>query len=156
MQIVDGIASNDLRQVGELISTTIDFQQSKEARRICVLPNVDVELDELKRNYDGLEHFLNQVAIHLLREIPEWAHPYVKNCIFYPQIGFLTVVSLDPETGRGKYEGEGHADDLWESQFVTNGNIYYKNRHMKELDTEYGDLYCMIVGKLSCVCVLSS
>lgn len=105
-------------------------------------------MDELKRNYDGLEHFLNQVAALLITEIPEWAHAYVKNCIFYPQIGFLTVVSLDPETGRGKYEGEGHAGDIWESQFVTNGNIYYKNPRMKELDTEYGDLYCMIVGKL--------
>lgn len=146
-QIVNGITPNDLRQVGERIATTIDFQQSKEARRICVLPHVDPGLDELKRNYDGLEHFLNQVATHLIAEVPEWARPYVKNCIFYPQIGFLTVVSLDPDTGRGKYEGEGHKGDTWESMFVTDGKIYYKNLRMKELDMQYGDLYCMIVGK---------
>lgn len=107
------------------------------------------DLDALKRNYDGLEPFLNQVAAHLVAELPEWARPYVKNCIFYPQIGFLTVVSLDPETGRGKYEGEGHEGDAWESMFVTDGSIYYKNQCMKELDTQYGDLYCMIVGELS-------
>lgn len=146
--MVSGISPNDLRHVGERIATTIDFDQSREARRICVLPHVDPQLDELKRNYDGLESFLNEVAAHLVAEIPEWAHPYVKNCIFYPQIGFLTVVSLDPETGRGKYEGEVHDGDTWESMFVTNGDIYYKNRRMRELDTQYGDLYCMIVGKV--------
>lgn len=108
---------------------------------------MDASLDALKRNYDGLEHFLNEVAAHLITEIPEWARAYVKNCIFYPQIGFLTVVNLDPETGRGMYEGEGHGDS-WESMFVIDGNIYYKNQRMKELDAEYGDLYCMIVGKL--------
>lgn len=112
------------------------------------MPGISAELDELKRNYDGLESFLNEVAAHLITEIPEWAQQYVKNCIFYPQIGFLTVVSLDPETGRGSYEGEGLVDDLWERMFVTDGDIYYKNRRMKELDGHYGDLYCMIVGKL--------
>lgn len=147
VQLIDGISLNDLRQVGERIAITIDFQQSKEARRICVLPNVDAQLDELKRNYDGLESFLNEVAAHLVMEIPEWARPYVKNCIFYPQIGFLTVVSLDPGTGRGKYEGEGCDGDAWESMFVTDGDIYYKNHRMRELDTQYGDLYCMIVGR---------
>lgn len=146
-QVFDGISSDELRQVGELIATTIDFTQSKEARRTCVLPNIDLELDELKRNYDGLEHFLNEVAAHLITEIPEWGRPYVKNCIFYPQIGFLTVVNFDPKAGRGKYEGEGHGDDVWESMFVTDGDIYYKNRRMRELDRQYGDLYCMIVGK---------
>ncbi|KAJ0121776.1 hypothetical protein J7T55_008943 [Diaporthe amygdali] len=126
---------------------TIDFQQSKEARRTCVMRGVSAELDELKRNYDGLEYFLNEVAALMLEEIPEWAQQYVKNCIFYPQIGFLTVVSLNTESGRGNYEGEGLSDDAWERMFVSDGNIYYKNRRMKELDGQYGDLYCMIVDK---------
>lgn len=112
-----------------------------------MLQGVDPELDELKRNYDGLEHFLNEVAVRLIAEIPEWARQYVKNCIFYPQIGFLTVVSLNPETGRGNYEGEGSGGDVWESMFVTDGDIHYKNQHMRELDGQYGDLYCMIVGQ---------
>lgn len=145
-QIVHGIRQSDLLPVGELIAGTIDFQQSKEARRTCVMQGVSAELDELKRNYDGLEYFLNEVAALMIEDIPEWAQQYVKNCIFYPQIGFLTVVSINPETGRGNYEGEGLGDDVWERMFVSDGNIYYKNRRMKELDGQYGDLYCMIVG----------
>ncbi|ROW11409.1 hypothetical protein VMCG_01390 [Cytospora schulzeri] len=146
-RIMNGIRQRDLIPVGELIAGTVDFQQSKEARRTCVMPGISAELDGLKRNYDGLESFLNEVAAHLITEVPEWAQQYVKNCIFYPQIGFLTVVSLDPETGRGNYEGEGLVDDSWERMFVTGGDIFYKNRRMKELDGQYGDLYCMIVDK---------
>lgn len=111
------------------------------------MQGVDPDLDALKRNYDGLEHFLNEVAAQLIIRVPEWARQYVQNCIFYPQIGFLTVVSLNPETGRGNYEGEGSQDDIWESMFVTDGRIYYKNRCMRDLDAQYGDLYCMIVGQ---------
>lgn len=148
MQLLNGIRLRDLIHVGELIAHTIDFQQSKEARRTCVMQGVSAELDGLKRNYDGLEAFLNEVAAHLVAEIPEWAQQYVKNCIFYPQIGFLTAVSMDPETGRGNYEGEGLGDDAWEQMFAADGNIHYKNRRMKELDRQYGDLYCMIVGRL--------
>lgn len=113
------------------------------------MQGVNAELDELKRNYDGLEYFLNDVAARLITEIPEWARQYVKNCIFYPQIGFLTVVSLNTESGRGNYEGEGLVGDSWEQMFVTDGNIYYKNRWMKELDAQYGDMYCLIVGRSS-------
>lgn len=153
MQITSGISPKDLRRVGEKIATTIDFQQSKEARRTCVLQGIDPELDALKRNYDGLEHFLNEVAAQLIMRIPEWARPHVQNCIFYPQIGFLTVVNINPETGRGKYEGEGSDDDVWESMFVADGQIYYKNRCMRELDAQYGDLYCMIVGQFSLLSV---
>lgn len=140
------VRQSDLLSVGELIAGTVDFQQSKEARRTCVIQGLNAELDELKRNYDGLEYFLNEVAGVLIQEIPEWAQQYMKNCIFYPQIGFLTVVSLNTETGRGNYEGEGLNDDEWERMFVSDGNIYYKNRRMRELDRQYGDLYCMIVG----------
>lgn len=144
-----GIRQSDLLPVGELIAGTIDFQQSKEARRTCVIQGVNAELDELKRNYDGLEYFLNEIAGRLTEEIPEWARQYVKNCIFYPQIGFLTVVSLNAETGRGNYEGEGLVDDEWERMFVGDEKIYYKNRQMRELDGQYGDLYGMIVGRSS-------
>lgn len=145
-QVEDGICPNDLQQVGREIATTIDFQQSKESRRTCVLQGVDPRLDELKRNYDGLEYFLNDVAAHLVSQVPEWARRYVKNCIFYPQIGFLTVVSFNSQTGRGDYEGEGSEDNAWERMFLNDGDIYYKNQRMRELDEQYGDLYCMIVG----------
>jgi DNA mismatch repair protein MSH5 len=133
--------------VGELITQTVDFTESDIHHRTIVTQGVDPDLDSLKRTYDGLEDFLSQVAAKLATELPEWATKYVQNCIFFPQLGFLTVVTLDPETGRGNYEGQGLDDDVWNLSFCTEDMGYYKNRQMKELDNHFGDMYGMICGK---------
>ncbi|KAF8867217.1 hypothetical protein BDZ45DRAFT_667190 [Acephala macrosclerotiorum] len=132
--------------IGEMITNTVDFQISEEQHRTVVRQGVDVELDSIKRTYDGMDSLLTQVANQLSKDLPEWASQYVENCIFFPQLGFLTVVPLDPETGKGKYEGEG-IDDVWEKMFVSNDMGYYKNRHMKEMDEYFGDLYGMICDR---------
>lgn len=105
-----------------------------------------MELDNMKRTYDGLGDLLSEIATQLSNEIPEWARKYIENCIFFPQLGFLTVVPLDPETGKGKYEGEGTDNDAWEKRFCTNEMGYYKNRRMRETDEYFGDIYGMICG----------
>lgn len=115
--------------------------------RTIVLQGVDPNLDNLKRTYDGLEDFLSEVAAKLVSGLPEWAAQYVQNCIFFPQLGFLTVVVLDPETGKGRYEGEGLDEDAWDRMFSTEDMGYYKNRQMKEIDNHFGDMYGMICGK---------
>jgi len=125
----------------------VDFEESESSHRTAVATGVNPELDELKRQYQGLEHLLDQVARQLILDMPEWARGYVTHCVFYPQLGFLTVVTLNPTTGRSNYEGEG-MEGAWEQMFTTEGNIYYKNGRMKELDDGVGDLYCMISGKL--------
>ena len=110
--MVNGIEPHDIIRVGEMIHSVIDFDQSVESNRTAVRRGVNAELDDLKHRYDGLDDFLSQVAARLARVIPEWACEYVQNCIFYPQLGFLTVVILNPETGRGSYEGEGLGGDV--------------------------------------------
>jgi DNA mismatch repair protein MSH5 len=111
-----------------------------------VKQGVDKNLDELKRTYHAMEDFLTEVNIKLRAEIPEWAQRYVQGCVFYPQLGFLTVVSLNLDTGNASYEGEG-LDDIWEPMFADNGVVYCKNIRMKEMDEHFGDAYCMIIGK---------
>ncbi|KAI1365065.1 putative MSH5 protein [Xylaria arbuscula] len=143
IQIIDPF---HIRQVGELITQTIDLEQSVERGRIAVKQGIDADLDERKRTYDGMESFLANVIMRLQGTVPEWARQYVKNCIFFPQLGFLTVVSINPQTGKGNYDGEG-LDDAWACMFIADGSAYYKNRRMKELDEELGDLYCMIIDR---------
>ncbi|KAI1214055.1 muts domain V-domain-containing protein [Annulohypoxylon truncatum] len=145
-KVVDAIQPLVLCQVGELISQTIDFEQSVERGRTAVRHGVDDDLDGLKRSYDGMEDFLTNVIAKLRGELPEWARRYVQNCIFFPQLGFLTVVSLNPETGKGNYDGEG-LNDMWERMFAADGCVYYKNRQMKEMDEHFGDAYCMIIDR---------
>ncbi|KAE8444261.1 hypothetical protein EG329_000761 [Mollisiaceae sp. DMI_Dod_QoI] len=136
-----------ITRIGEMITNTVDFQISGEQHRTVVRQGVDTELDTIKRTYDGMDTLLTQVANQLSKDLPEWASQYVENCIFFPQLGFLTVVPLDPETGKGKYEGEGIDNDVWEKMFVSNDMGYFKNRRMKEMDDYFGDLYGMICDR---------
>ncbi|KAI0125765.1 muts domain V-domain-containing protein [Xylariales sp. AK1849] len=135
-----------LHQVGELISQTIDFEQSGERERTAVKSGVDASLDDMKRRYDGMEDFLTEVNEKLRQDVPEWAQRYVQNCVFLPQLGFLTVVSLNPETGNPNYEGEG-LKDVWDRMFAADGSVYCKNRRMREMDEQCGDAYGMIIDR---------
>ncbi|KAG9247326.1 muts domain V-domain-containing protein [Calycina marina] len=136
-----------LNHLGQMVTRTVDFLTSAELHRTVVLPGVDEELDAIKRTYDGMESLLNEVAQMLRSELPEWAHNYISNCIFFPQLGFLTVVPQDPETGQGKYEGEGVNNELWERKFASDNMVYYKNNRMKEMDDHFGDTYGMICDR---------
>ncbi|RYP27731.1 hypothetical protein DL767_007568 [Monosporascus sp. MG133] len=145
-KVIDVINPLHICQVGELITQTIDFEQSAERGRTAVKHGVDANLDELKRSYDGMEPFLTGVVKKLREQVPEWATGYVENCTFIPQLGFLTVVSLNPGTGKSNYDGEG-LQDVWEHMFVAEGAVYYKNRQMREMDEQFGDAYCMIIDR---------
>ncbi|TQS38393.1 hypothetical protein Golomagni_01101 [Golovinomyces magnicellulatus] len=136
-----------LNEVGALIIDTVDFEASAELHRTAVLQGVDAELDDIKRTYDGMDNLLTQVANQISTDMPEWASQYIENCIFFPQLGFLTVVTLDPVTGNGRYEGEGIQDDVWEKMFISNEMGYYKNRYMKEMDDYFGDMYGKICDR---------
>lgn len=145
--VMDAIQYGPIHHIGELITRTIDFEQSRERQRTAVKQGVDQDLDELKRRYHGMEDFLTEVNVRLRADIPEWAQHYVQGCVFYPQLGFLTVVSVNPENGNANYEGEGR-NDAWERIFADNGVVYCKNHKMKEMDEHFGDAYCMIIGKI--------
>lgn len=141
------VQGHELHQIGRMVTETVDFTRSEEQHRTVVLPGVDEELDDIKRTYDGMDNFLTHVATQLKNDLPEWAAQYVENCIFFPQLGFLTIVTVDPETGRGRYEGEGLEDDIWEKMFVSDDISYYKNQRMREMDDYFGDMYGMICGR---------
>ena len=82
--------------VGEMISRTIDFEESDARRRTAVKTGIDPQLDALKRWYDGMDTFLTEVVNRLNQHLPEWARPYIRSCVFLPQLGFLAAVELDP------------------------------------------------------------
>ncbi|EPQ65858.1 Bgt-5388 [Blumeria graminis f. sp. tritici] len=143
------VESSEITEVGIMINNTVDFQTSDDVHRTAVLQGVDTELDELKRTYDSMDSLLTQVANQISADVPEWAAQYIENCIFFPQLGFLVVVALDPGTGLGKYEGEGLDDDSWEKKFVSENMGYYKNRRMEQMDEYFGDMYGIICGRYS-------
>lgn len=142
-KIMERFEGHHLAQVGRSISEVVDFEQSAEHHRTVVLPGIDEELDNMKRTYDGLESLLSRVAAHVARDVPIALDAQI-NVIFFPQIGFLITIRLDPETGCGVYEGS--ENDPWEKMFTTDAMAYYKNKDMSEMDSYLGDIYGRICG----------
>ena len=113
--------------------------------RTVVNPGVSDELDDMKRTYDGVEDLLNLTSQEIAATIPE-NYSLDLNVIFFPQIGFLISIPLNPSTGRGDWEGGGEEDRHWDRIFSTATRVYYKDFRMRELDEELGDMYAVICG----------
>ncbi|KAH7326765.1 muts domain V-domain-containing protein [Stachybotrys elegans] len=144
LQVVHGIQPQSLMAVGELVNRTIDFEQSKSRQRPSIKAGINRQLDELKRQYDGMGSFLTEAVNRVNWRLPEWARCHIKSCIFLPQLGFFIVVEADPSTGESRYEGEGTSGDTWDKTFTAGSDVCYKNDYMRELDHHYGDMYCQI------------
>ena len=115
--------------------------------RTVVMPGIDDELDEMKRFYAGIEDLLNRTSQDIARNIPA-QHSLDLNVIFFPQIGFLISMPIDPETGRSNFEGGEGGEQPWERIFSTATRVYYKDFRMLELDDTFGDVYARICGTL--------
>ena len=113
--------------------------------RTVVNTGVSDELDNMKRTYDGIEDLLNLTSLEIAATIPK-VHSLDLNVIFFPQIGFLISIPLNPDTGRGDWEGGEAEDQRWDRIFSTATRIYYKDFRMHELDERLGDMYAMICG----------
>ncbi|KAK4560402.1 hypothetical protein LTR86_005598 [Recurvomyces mirabilis] len=143
-KIEDNFDRRQLASVGKLINDVVDIEASKLEGHTVVRPNIDEELDEAKRTYDGIEDLLSKVASHVAGHVPAVLDSKV-NVIFFPQIGFLISIRLEGVTGRGVWEGT--KDDPWEKMFATEENAYYKNANMTEMDEHFGDIYGRIRDK---------
>lgn len=116
--------------------------------RTVVKQGIDPELDNMKQTYDGIEDLLNETSNIVASTVPAH-HNLDLNVIFFPQIGFLISVSLDPNTNRENYEAGDSSGDRWDRIFSTEFRVYYKDIHMRGLDEAFGDTYAAICGKLS-------
>ncbi|KAK8216575.1 muts domain V-domain-containing protein [Phyllosticta capitalensis] len=143
-KIFDRFDGYELGQVGKKISEVIDFDQSAEQHRTVVLAGVDERLDNMKSTYDGIEHLLSQVARQIADEVPEVLGANI-NVIFFPQIGFLTTVPIDPETQSSLYEGP--IEEPWERMFTSEQTAYFKNDKMREMDQHFGDVHGLICDR---------
>ena len=115
--------------------------------RTVIKSGVDDELDAMKRTYDGLDDLLNRTSQDIAATIPV-VYSLDLNVIFFPQIGFLISIPLNPDTGRGDYEGGEREDQRWTRIFSTGNWVFYKDSRMKELDDTFGDIYSVICGTI--------
>ena len=118
--------------------------------RTVVNAGVNDDLDAMKQTYDGIEDLLNRTSQEIAATIPR-QHSVELNVIFFPQIGFLISIPVNPTTGKGQYEGGETEEMQWDVIFSTGIRVYYKDFRMRELDHTLGDMYASICGRFSSV-----
>ncbi|KAL8961011.1 MAG: hypothetical protein Q9193_002376 [Seirophora villosa] len=121
----------------------VDFPSSAEMHRTVVKPGIDDDLDHMKQTYDGLEDLLKKTSENIAETVP-YQYGLDLNVIFFPQIGFLISMVIDPETGRSNYEGDDTGNGGWDRIFSTASRVYYKDFRMRQLDETFGDIYAII------------
>lgn len=116
--------------------------------RTVVNHGIDIGLDAMKQNYNGIEDLLNQISKNIAATVPV-QHGLDLNVVFVPRIGYLISIPLDRNTNRGNYEGHDSSEGRWDHIFSTESRAYYKESRMRDLDYTVGDLYTEICSKLS-------
>lgn len=131
-----------LAAIGQAVSDTIDFDESKLKRKTVVHQGLNQELDELRRTYDGIDDLLSHAAQHIAQRLPAELVNQI-NVVYFPQIGFLISVTKDEDDAPTTYPGP--PNDPWEKMFGSTTHSYYKNFNTAELDQQFGDLYGRIL-----------
>ncbi|KAF2447466.1 mismatch repair protein 5 [Karstenula rhodostoma CBS 690.94] len=140
-KLLEKLEGYHLAQIGRKISDLVDFDKSAEESRTVILEGVDEELDNMKRTFAGLDDLLGTVAHTMSEKLPADFQGSL-NALYFPQIGFLITVPLDPTTGEAVYDG--NFDNPWERMFSTEDQVYFKTSEMREMDGHFGDLYGII------------
>ena len=143
-KIVENFDRHQLARIGGKIDKIVDFDESKLQNRITVRPNVDKDLDELRRLYQGLDQLLNLVSREVERDIPTSIEPQL-NILYWPQVGFLIAVPKSPDLNIGMLIGMN--GNPWEPHFSSDEVDYFRNDKTKDLDDQYGDIWVRICEK---------
>ncbi|KAJ3057389.1 MutS protein msh5 [Rhizophlyctis rosea] len=141
-KIKETFNAQHLKDVGSYINNVVDFDQSANEGRFVVKPQIDEELDELKRTYHGLDDLLSVVAKEVSKSIPQEFSRSL-NVIYFPQLGYLITIPLKQNMTK---EEDFLVDGLY-FQFCTANTVYYKSDQMFELDETVGDIHSMIVDR---------
>ena len=151
---MENFASLHLQNIGQMIIDTVDFEESAVQHRVVVRTNVDEELDEMKRMFDGMESMLAEVSRDIGSHLPENVGANL-NVIYFPQLGYLVAVPVVPKTPSATATNSTESEEVrpafvgedWEYKFCTATSWYYKNPQMREMDDHFGDMYGIICGK---------
>ncbi|KAI0670991.1 DNA mismatch repair protein MutS [Trametes maxima] len=132
-KLLDALDVSSLREIGNAVNETVDWEESTNAGRVCVRPHIDDELDNLKHVYNGIDAVLSKVAIQISATIPpDYASSL--NVVYFPQLGFLVCVPM-----RDEWQGEAGITvlDGWS----------FQSQEMHDMDIHIGDLHPAIVDR---------
>ncbi|KAJ7212032.1 muts domain V-domain-containing protein [Mycena pura] len=131
------------RTVGNRINEIIDWEESANAGRVCVRPNIDEELDNRKHVYHGIDSVLSKVAERICQMVPS-DYASSLNVVYFPQLGFLICVPMSEEWRNPQ---DFKVLDGWSFQFSSESHVYFKSQEMTDMDLHIGDLHPSIVDR---------
>lgn len=109
---------------------------------------MDETLDKLKRMHDGMGSFLLKVRESVIGGLSSVVAWRISACIMLPHIGFLLIVTTENLLGPYDFREFHDSGESWERVYTseTDSTVAFKNRHMRELDERFGDMYGEIMG----------
>lgn len=113
----------------------VDFSLSVLYKRITIQEGICDELDELKRQFEGIGDFLHSVAMEEGKELPQDASDIDFYVMFVPQLGYMVTCPND-EARHILESVQGY-----KLNFATNEMAYFKTPRMEELDNNVGDIF---------------
>jgi DNA mismatch repair protein MSH5 len=146
-KILNSFVGENIARIGRSITEVIDLEESKNQQKPVVNPNQDTELDELKRQYNGLESWLVEVAKHIKAALPS-IYQNLEQPLevgYYPRIGY--VIQVPVELGTTFETFFESIDRPWQLIFTVQGFANYKSVEMEEMDEKFGDLWYIIGDK---------
>lgn len=141
--IFDRITSLDspaLRTVVDSIMNVVDFELSKQEKRIQICSGIDQNVDEKKEIIKNLAKFCDEVAVE---ETAKYRHSLAKLCkvLYVPRIGFLNSVEYSSTSELLAMQTNKEFDVL----LYTERSVYFKTERMEQLDKNAGDIACDLI-----------
>jgi DNA mismatch repair protein MSH5 len=130
----------------QLMDAVLDFDQTRQTKRLTVRPGVDCALDDLKRTYDGLGDLLTRVAAEQINSLPESVQIESLSTVYFPMIGYAIVVPRKAGMSVSS-QIQNAAQGQLQYQFDTEAYIYYKSDITRDLDSQLGDVHSLIVDR---------
>lgn len=146
---IDGTKFHHLSRI---LQNVIDFEISKELKRVIVSNNIDERLEELRTIAEHIEDLIieetnttENIILDILtetqkEEIYNTSTNKLTNCLFLPELGFLITVNKIVED---HFVGFSSLD--WEEIFRTDTEIYFRTPQTESLTNKYGNIYSTIV-----------
>ncbi|GAA5961736.1 hypothetical protein JCM3765_000494 [Sporobolomyces pararoseus] len=139
-RLQDALDSRAFREIGQTMNQVIDWETSTEQKgKVCVRPGIDSNLDELRRQLEGLPSLLSSIARDFVKDLPPTFLEEI-SFVYFPQIGFLIRVQphvppevLEDNLGLG-----------FDFQFESKDYGYYKDEQCRDLDLHIGDLQSLV------------
>lgn len=142
LQIFQQIKETFDREMEDLLGVffqVVDLDKSVKAQSFEVNAGVDEGLDQSKYVFGELPKLLHEVA---KEELADYVSLERCNCVYLPQIGFLTSVPLKPEE-RLPHEMESKLQFL----IKVGDSAYYRTPRTDQLNSMFGDIQSDITDR---------